>query len=103
MIDFRIIGAPNGLTKEVAVAQAMLNVCVWRKQQLEKKTKEDFLSPNPIIGASFTALRQRILLVGGFTPGIGYRQDVLALSVEHVYERERRLEEMYHAKLELDR
>lgn len=97
------LGAPGGLTREVAIAQAMVNVCTWRKQQLENKTKEDFLSPNPIIGASFTAVRQRLLLVGGFTPGTGYRQDVLALSVENIYERERRLEEMYHAKLELDR
>jgi hypothetical protein len=97
------LGAPGGLTREVAIAQMMVNVCQWRKEQLEKKKREDFLQPNPTIAATFTAVRQRIVYIGGFTPGLSFRRDILALSVEHVFERERRLQEMYDAKLELDR
>lgn len=97
------LGAPGGITKEVAIAQMMLNVCLWRKEQLEKKKREGFLQPDPTIAMTFTALRQRLIFAGGFTPGQSFRRDILALSVEHMYERERRLQEMYDAKLALDR
>jgi hypothetical protein len=97
------LGVLNGLTKEVALAEALLNVCLWRKQNIENQAKEEFLSPDPTIAATMTIVRQRLVYVGGFTPGKGFRRDVLDLSVEHIYERERRLEELYHAKLELER
>jgi hypothetical protein len=96
------LGVLNGLTKEVALAEALLNVCIWRKQKIENQAIEEFLSPDPTIAATMTIVRQRLIYLGGFTPGKGFRRDVLDLSVEHIYERERRLEELYHARLELE-
>ena len=96
-------GAPGGLTKEVALAQAFLNVCLWRKEILAKRMKEEALTPNPIIAASFTAVHQRLVFIGGFTVGSGGNRQAFALSVEQIYERERRLQVEYHAKIDIER
>lgn len=100
------LGAPNGITREYMLAMAYCNVIQWRKARLQEDlhhSESITTSPAACFGGCFTTIHQRILYFGGWNcqtqklvPG------VMFLNVEQEYEKHRRLQEEYCAKVERD-
>jgi hypothetical protein len=101
----RSLGVPGGRNIEVAEAEAVLTVCKWRLKSLQDQVK--LLSPPPPsrYGHAATALGQRIYFVGGFEAdrSVGSGSEMVVLDLEQADERERRLREEFHARLERER
>lgn len=127
------LGAREGVTVEFMEAEAILNVCRWRKQMLLNEQSDLLSPPNAcfgmdgcIMGAAGnpSGFGNRAIFHGGWNFGGiwgGINHQVLqfgdhenlkckeavncciVLDLEQEMERRRRLEEEFHAKLERDR
>lgn len=97
-----MIGALNGKTVELCEAQAILEVCKWRRSMLQKEQTEQSCAPIPRWGATLLAHGQRMFYIGGWDISQqAVRQgQTMVLNVEQPHERTRRLEDEYKAKLE---
>jgi hypothetical protein len=89
---------------------------------LKKEGETAATSPLPCYGASLTAIRQRVVLIGGWASKVqnqvglrarererdgerdgGIRRGILVLEMENEIEKQRRLQEELHARLERER
>jgi len=100
-------GALNGKTVELCEAQAVLEVCRWRQSMLHKEQAEQSGAPAPRWGANLLRHGQRLFYVGGWSGDAAVQKGsgssgstVMVLNVEQEYERRRRLEDEYKARLE---
>ena len=98
------LNARNGMTVELAEAEAVLNVCKWRFKTLEKEKENSQSSPLARWGATFTKFGQRAFYLGGWGHNaiIG-KNGIFELDLEHELEKRRREIEDFRAKLERDK
>lgn len=96
--------ARNGMTVELAEAEAVLNVCKWRLKTLEKEKENSQSAPLARWGATFTKFGQRAFFLGGWGHNaiIG-KNGIFELDLEHELEKRRREIEDFRAKLERDK
>lgn len=101
----KALGARRGRTVQLAEAEAVLEVCEWRKSMLLQEQNELIPSPANCFGATFTRIGQRGLLLGGWgnQAAINTGKYLLMLDLEVEHEKRRRLDDEFHAKLERDR
>ena len=98
------IGVKNGLTPELAEAEAVLTICKWRKRMLEKEKSEFCLPPTSRWGNTLCETGQRAILLGGWgTDKICEKDESFMIDLEPELEKNRRLQEEFEAKLERDR
>lgn len=100
------LGARNGITKEYMLAIAYQNVLTWRQAKIEEDLQESerkTTTPVACFGACFTAVKQRMLYFGGWSSTLQkVPAGLMFLNVEHEYEKHRRVQEEYCAKMERD-
>jgi hypothetical protein len=104
------LGALNGQTVELAEAEAVLDVCQWRKHALMIEKQSTRPAPVPCWGANGLELvRQRAYLMGGWdSDGHGIpmcgesKAHITLLDCESEGERTRRLADEFGSKLELE-
>jgi len=100
----RSLGARNGVTVELAEAQAVLNVCEWRRKMLLRERDNLRDPPPPRWGASLEAVGCRAYFVGGWCDEAEVpKGESYILDLEHELERRRREMDEFHLKLERDR
>lgn len=98
----KALRARRGMTVELAEAEAVLQVCEWRKSMLLKEQTELIPSPQNCFGSTFERIGQRSLLMGGWdnATAIDTTKYLLMLDLEMEHEKRRRLNDEFHAKLE---
>jgi len=100
----RVLGARNGMTVELAEAQAVLNVCIWRRKMLEQERGSLREPPPPRWGASLDAVGCRAFYFGGWAKdALVPKGETYILDLEHEMERRRREMDEFYLKLERDR
>ncbi len=98
------LGAKNGMTLELAEAQAVEKVCLWRLRHLKNSVENMVQPPSPRWGTSAVLCRSRGYLVGGWhNETIVSPLDSYILDLEQEHERRRREDDEFHKKLEEDR
>ena len=98
------LNARNGMTVELAEAEAVLNVCKWRFKTLEKEKENSQSAPLARWGATFTKFGQRAFYLGGWGhKAIIGKNGIFELDLEHELEKRRREIEDFRAKLERDK
>ncbi|GMH80410.1 hypothetical protein TL16_g08534 [Triparma laevis f. inornata] len=99
------MGVPGGRSIEVAEAEAVLSVCNWRLKSLQEQCKMLRDPPPGRYGHTAVAMGQRIYFVGGYEAdrSVGSGDEMVVLDLEQSDERERRLREEFHARLERER
>ncbi len=70
---------------------------------LKKEGDEAAQSPIACYGATLTAIRQRVVFIGGWSIEEKIRKGILVLEMENEQEKQRRLQEELHARLEKER
>ena len=98
-------GIPGGRSLEVAEAEAVSKVCKWRLRTLQEQCSLLQDPPGSRYGHATVAMGQRLYFIGGFEidHAVGSGLDMIVLDLEQPDERERRLREEFHAKLERER
>jgi len=100
----KALGARGGMTVELAEAEAVLNVCNWRREALNKEMRNMGVPPPPRWGGSLTRVGCRAFYLGGWlTNTIATKDDTFLLDLEQEHERRRRDDDEFKAKLERDR
>ena len=98
------LGAKNGMTVELAEAQAVEKVCKWRLGYLKNLAENMIQPPSPRWGTSAVLCRSRGFVIGGWhNETIVSPQDSYILDLEQEHERRRREDDEFHKKLEEDR
>ena len=98
------LGAKNGMTVELAEAQAVEKVCLWRLKYLRNLSENMTEPPAPRWGATAVLCRSRGFLIGGwYNETIVPPLDSYILDLEQEHERRRREDDEFHKKLEEDR
>mmetsp|Transcript_6105 Transcript_6105/g.8527 ORF Transcript_6105/g.8527 Transcript_6105/m.8527 type:complete len:1139 (-) Transcript_6105:212-3628(-) len=93
-------GLLNGRTVELAEAEAVLEVCEWRKQALLREQLHFSTPPLGRWGATLTLIGQRLVYCGGWSATSAIKQgDVAVLNLEQQHERLRRLADEHQAAL----
>ncbi|GMI19640.1 hypothetical protein TrCOL_g992 [Triparma columacea] len=98
-------GVPGGRSVEAAEAEAVEKVCKWRLGRLQETCRNVKEQPPPRYGHAAVPLGQRIYFVGGCEEdrAVGSGKEMVVLDLEQPDERERRLREEFHARLERER
>jgi len=98
-------GVQGGRSVEVAEAEAVEAVCVWRLERLQDTCRRLKDPPPARYGHTAVPLGQRIYFVGGYEEdkSVGSGKEMVVLDLEQPDERERRLREEFHARLERER
>ena len=101
----RSAGVPGGKSIEAAEAGAVLTICKWRLRTLQEQVALLSDPPPCRYGHAAVAMGQRIYFVGGFeeNKSVGSGKEMVILDLEQADERERRLREEFHARLERER
>ncbi|GMH51295.1 hypothetical protein TrRE_jg9737 [Triparma retinervis] len=98
-------GVPGGRSVEVAEAEAVEKVCRWRMERVMEAFGRVKEPPRARYGHTAVAMGQRIYILGGYEEdrAVGSGKEMVALDLEQPDERERRLREEFHARLERER
>jgi hypothetical protein len=99
------LGALNGQTLELAEAQAVLEVCEWRKSALLTEKHTTRPAPNPSWAMNGLELvRQRAYMLGGWdaSGSVSMQHGLTMLDFETESERIRRMADEFASKLELE-
>lgn len=98
------LGAKNGMTMELAEAEAVQKVCEWRLGQLSFISKNMVEPPAPRWGSSLEVCRSRGFLIGGWLDDRAVpNTDSYILDLEQEHERRRREDDEFHNRLEQQR
>lgn len=99
-----MLGAPGGLTAELIEARRLAKVSEWRKEMLLAELDSMIAPPPPRWGATGVQIGSRILLYGGWTDKqAAMENDTFLLDAEDDMERNRRIEDEFQARIEIER
>ncbi|CAN0148686.1 unnamed protein product [Ectocarpus sp. 12 AP-2014] len=96
------LGAPGGRTMQVVQAEAGVEVNRWRVKKIEDEVQNAIPSPESRGQHAGCAIGHRVMYFGG----LGAETEkgaLLVLDIEQPHEKERRLEEEFHMRLERER
>ena len=97
-------GVRRGETPAFAEAEAVLQICKWRKNMLSLEKHSFRRPPSSRWGGTLCTMGQRALLMGGWgAANIINDNDSYVIDLEPELERNRRLEDEFEAKLERER
>ena len=97
-------GVRGGKTPGYAEAEAVLEICKWRKNMLLNEKGNFRAPPKPRWGGTLCEMGQRALLVGGWgETEVTSSEEHFVIDLEPELERNRRMEDEFEAKLERDR
>ncbi len=100
----KALGARNGMTLELAEAEAVLKVCQWRHSIIHAEKVNMTQPPAPCWGMSFVMHRSRGFLFSGWNKDkIVLSRNMYVLDLEQEHERRRREDDEFHQKLETNR
>lgn len=98
------LGAKNGMTMELAEAEAVQKVCEWRLGQLKFMSENMVEPPEPRWGSTLVVCRSRGFLIGGWLDGKAVpTTDSYILDLEQEHERRRREDDEFQNRLETQR
>jgi hypothetical protein len=98
------LGAKNGMTVELAEAEAVEKVCQWRLQQLQHDAENMVAPPSPRWGATTVVCRSRGFVIGGWHNKLAVpNTDSYILDLEQEHERRRREDDEFAKRLESQR
>ncbi|CAM9581409.1 unnamed protein product [Hapterophycus canaliculatus] len=96
------LGAPGGRTMQVLQAEAVIEVNRWRVQKIEGEIRDAIPSPQPRAAHAGCAVGHRVMYFGGWGAE-AEKGSLLVLDLEQLHEKERRLDEEFHLRLERER
>jgi hypothetical protein len=100
----KALGARNGMTVELAEAEAVQKVCQWRYNLLHMEMVDMTQPPAPRFGFSFAKYGSRSYLFSGWNAkNAEMSGNFYVLDLEQEHERRRREDDEFHEKLEKDR
>lgn len=100
----KALGAKNGMTMEVAEAEAVLKVCKWRANRVKLEIQSALQPPPPRWGSCLVGAGPRAYYLNGwYSSEIVGRQEAYVLDLEQEHERRRREDEEFHRELEAKR